>query len=353
MIFMMKTKTLLWVCWLLWLLIILTMQPASAESTTEKKGSANEVIALVNQVRVSNGLVPYQVNNALMASAQAHSNYQASIGSITHTGAGGSRPVDRAVAAGYGGGMKIYISENIYGGNNATPQQAVTLWKGDSLHLNTMISPNYTDIGVGVAVGGNTVYYTLDAGYITGSPGAGSNPTAPVTGGSPVPTRLSIIPVQLATPGPDGSIVHIVEVGQALWNIAAAYKVPLSDLLTWNDLTKDSFIHPGDKIIVRPAGTITSTVAVTVVPSSTTLPEKSMPTISASIWATSSPEAPSLILGTPSQIVEISPTPKITPMGNSDNPGNKPDIVLWGISGMLVLGTSLILAGSVMRRRSS
>ena len=349
---MMKIKNIFCFCWSLWLLISLTTQHATADSTTDKKGGAAEVVNLVNQVRASYGMPPYQVNSALMASAQAHSNFQASIGSITHTGAGGSRPVDRAAAAGYGRGMKIYISENIYGGNNASPQQAVTWWKGDSLHLNTMISSNYTDVGVGVAVGGNTVYYTLDAGYISGSPGSGTNPTLPVTGGSPAPTRMAINPIQLATPGPDGSIVHTVQVGQALWNIAAAYSVQLSDLLIWNNLTKDSFIHPGDKIIVHPAQTLTSTVTPKIELTKTLGSEKRIPALSAAVETTVGPETPGLIWVTPSEIVVVSSTTTITPKEFSDFRGSKPDLILWGISGMLVLGTLLILAGSVLHRRS-
>ena len=81
--------------------------PMAKPTKTPKAGSsASEVISLVNQLRTTNGLPPYQVNAALMASAQGHSNYQASIRTITHTGAGGSDPKGRAAAAGYGGGMR-------------------------------------------------------------------------------------------------------------------------------------------------------------------------------------------------------------------------------------------------------
>ena len=102
--------------------------------------SAYDVIAAVNQVRASNGLAPFEINGALMAAAQAHSDYQAATGSISHTGSGGSSPGSRASAAGFSGS----VIENIYGGMNASPQQAVSWWQGDSLHLNTLLSTRHT-----------------------------------------------------------------------------------------------------------------------------------------------------------------------------------------------------------------
>lgn len=66
----------------------------------------------------------FYVNKALMASAQAHSDYQAEIGQVTHSGQGGSRPRDRAIAFGYGGGATVYVSENIAGGMNMSAAEA-------------------------------------------------------------------------------------------------------------------------------------------------------------------------------------------------------------------------------------
>ncbi|HIE57170.1 MAG TPA: CAP domain-containing protein, partial [Anaerolineales bacterium] len=61
-----------------------------------------QVIAAVNAFRTAQGLPALEVDYALMGAAQAHSDYQASIGQVTHTGAGGSRPIDRAYAWGFG-----------------------------------------------------------------------------------------------------------------------------------------------------------------------------------------------------------------------------------------------------------
>ncbi len=79
-------------------------------------GDPYSLIDAVNNLRAANGLPAYQINGTLMAIAQGHSDYQAAIGEVTHTGAGGTRPRDRAAAAGYGGGGTFFISENIAGG---------------------------------------------------------------------------------------------------------------------------------------------------------------------------------------------------------------------------------------------
>ena len=114
--------------------------PALANRQQAALFSAYDVINAVNQIRESNGLPPYQINGSLMAAAQAHSDYQASIGQVTHTGQGGSNAKSRAMAAGYGGGAAVFVSENIYGGGSASAQSAVNWWMGDALHQNTMLS---------------------------------------------------------------------------------------------------------------------------------------------------------------------------------------------------------------------
>jgi hypothetical protein len=125
-------------------------------------GGPYAVIDAVNAIRSANGLAPFKANGALMAAAQAHSAYQASIDSASHSGRGGSDPGSRAAAAGYGGGSVI---ENIYAGMGATPQQAVNWWQREGTHLATMLSTRHTEAGAGVAVSdAGVVYYTLDAG---------------------------------------------------------------------------------------------------------------------------------------------------------------------------------------------
>jgi hypothetical protein len=60
-----------------------------------------------------------------------------------------------------------------------------------------------------------------------------------------------IQPVQLATPNPDGSIVHIVEPGQSMWIIASAYEVDLSELYSLNGIGQDAVIVPGQELVIK------------------------------------------------------------------------------------------------------
>lgn len=62
---------------------------------------ASDLIAGVNAVRSSNGLTTLQPNSILNSIAQQQADYELSIGSQTDTGPGGTRPYQRALAAGY------------------------------------------------------------------------------------------------------------------------------------------------------------------------------------------------------------------------------------------------------------
>ncbi|MFM8321711.1 MAG: CAP domain-containing protein, partial [Chloroflexota bacterium] len=155
-----------------------TKTPRSTGGAAAGAPSPYDVIAAVNSVRAAHGLAGFTTNGALMAAAQAHSDYQAAIDSTTHTGSGGTTVKTRALAAGYGGGADVSVIENIYGGMGASVQNAVGWWQGDAIHLNTLLAERQTDAGAGVAVSASgVVYFTLDVGAVVG----GSAPV--ITGG--------------------------------------------------------------------------------------------------------------------------------------------------------------------------
>ncbi len=344
-----------------------------ASSSAARLASASELIQLVNQLRKANGLSPYRVDRALMAAAQAHSEYQAASGNTSHTGKGGSRPRDRAVAYGYGNGAAVYVSENIASGTNLTAGEAVGWWQGDNLHLTTMLSSKYTDVGAGVAEANGVVYFTLDVGYVAGqegqppaapstpggSPGGGTG-NNPAPGGTPV---AAVSPIQVATPRPDGSIIHEVQPGQALWNIAAAYKVGLSYLILLNNLNENALIYPGDKLLIRlpnPTPTPQFSATPSVVAPETTL-DSPDPASQTPSHPTAAPQVQSKIgleTKTPIPIAQIEAQPTNieanSPGGAQaplDSPQKGADPILIWIGGLVVLGTSLLIFGSLLGRR--
>lgn len=218
---------------------------------------AYSLIAEVNNLRAANGLPAYNIHPILMQIAQAQSEYLASTGTCTHIGPGGSSPFERALVAGYPVAGQLppgFFSENYICGNYS-PKEAVAAWQGDAPHLNTMLSPNLSDVGAGVAIVGNYVYYTLDAGLASGSP-VSYTPSARETPGVPAVTYVA--PVSINPPLEDGSIIHIVQPGETLWTIAAAYGVKIDVLRLQNNLKAETFIYPGDKLTIRPAVTATT-----------------------------------------------------------------------------------------------
>lgn len=269
------------------LVIALPVLPVSAAPNHTPNGY--DVIAAVNAMRAANGLPALQADNALMSSAQGHSDYQASIGTWTHEGPGGTHPKDRAMAAGYGGGATVFVSENVAElSTNGTLEYLIyTIWS-DTIHWNTMINPQYVHAGAGVTVGSNgLVYYTLDVGYIAGNPAAytpGPSYTPGVgtlqpRGGTPTNSQI-IMDVITATPGTDGTISHTVEQGQSLWSIAIAYGTTINEIVALNQLDPaNPVVWAGQTLIIRIAFT----------PTVSPLPSETVPFLTATPRPTSTP----------------------------------------------------------------
>jgi uncharacterized protein YkwD len=241
-------------------IIISSLSPSTANARSSDVpglSTASEVITIVNQLRASNGLAPYRSNAILMGIAQEHAEYMAAIGvSNVHTDAQGLRPFQRALAAGYlvAGDLSLggFFAENVAGGIGMSAADVVNVWMGDKPHQDTMLSPNLADIGVGVAVVGDTYYYCLDAGLSTGG--------SPVSYTPPPPLYTSA-PVRIPnTPEPDGAIKYTVQQSDTLLAIAISYGVSLTDLYNLNGLTEKSVIYPGQTIIIRAGFTPTPTL---------------------------------------------------------------------------------------------
>lgn len=212
------------------------------EETNAQAGSAADIFRLVNQVRAGYGLPPFIWDNSLAAAAQNQAVYMATNNIYSHTGAGGSSPASRAIAAGYPG----RATENIVGGTDLTPNQGVIWWQNSPIHFNTMMSERYIHAGAGFAQGHDQNFYAL----VVGVPSDQSS--GPVVNDNPGgETFAPVAPIQLASPRDDGSIVHIVGPGHSFWAIAARYEIPLEQLYLYNNLTEDSVINPGDELLIR------------------------------------------------------------------------------------------------------
>ena len=249
-------------------------------------GSPYDLINAVNALRAAYGLPPYSVNSILMVTAQNQADFMAVTGNVTHSGPGGISFTDRLLAAGYplagdlsAGGFR---AENITSGNESMPASAaINGWMGDAPHQNTMLSPNLTEIGAGVAVLNGRVYYVIDCALPTTSnvPQA-STQIAGSASAVPAVEATVMYPVVLSTPNSDGDVIHEVQSGQTLWQIAISYEVKIDDIKRLNNLFDDS-IYPGNKLLIKKevastvlpsTESVTPALTATPIPSATSIP---------------------------------------------------------------------------------
>jgi uncharacterized protein YkwD len=232
--------------------------------------SPADIINAVNNLRLQYGLNPLFTNDVLMQVAAEQANaLAASEGAIGHERPCGMTLGQQLLSMGFPlwGDLSMdgYRSENW--GTAMTTEDAINMWLGDDLHMNTMLSPNRSDIGAAVAVS-NQIYVVLETALST--PSRKHQGTAyeiltaiPVTQAACMGLRTPgagydmsqySIPVALSTARPDGDVVHEVKYGQTLWSIAIEYKTTIEQIKRLNNLTDDTVI-PGWKLLVKKAAT--------------------------------------------------------------------------------------------------
>lgn len=277
-----------------WLLLLIVLTPPTGKIALNPQSSLavdtdpNSLINAVNALRQANGLPAYSINPTLMAIAQQHAQYMSAAG-VTHNGAGGSTPWQRALAAGYplAGDLSLggFFSENITAGSNMSVEQAVTAWQGDAPHINTMLSSDLSEIGAGAVMVGDYVYYVIDCARPTNNRQPQS--FTPPAAGTVVPAApLAVNTIIAATPLENGKIIHLVKPGETLWLIAVSYGVKVADIRGKNNLAITEAIYPGEKLFIKQQDistpeppTLTQTLSPTIMwtPSSTLAPSPTSP----------------------------------------------------------------------------
>jgi uncharacterized protein YkwD len=112
---------------------------------TARSTFAQQVVALVNQQRTSNGCAPFNVSAQLSAAAQAHSQDMALKDFVGHTGSDGSSVGQRFTRAGYSWRM---AAENVAAGQS-TPESVVASWMSSAGHRANILNCALRDIGIG------------------------------------------------------------------------------------------------------------------------------------------------------------------------------------------------------------
>lgn len=138
---------------------------ASLDTSTQTTYEA-KVLKLINAERAKRGLKKLSLNTKLRTAARAHSKDMARNDFFSHTGSNGSSMTDRLNKVGY---KYSAAGETLYAGNGQfkTPEQCVKAWLNSPGHAAIMLSPNYTQVGIGYYYDKTSpygAYYSADFG---------------------------------------------------------------------------------------------------------------------------------------------------------------------------------------------
>jgi len=268
----------------LWVVYALVM--ALCVPSVAAQDEVSDLIGRINALRSSVGRAGYALNGALSAAAQSQAQWMVDAGTIAHARPDGSNPRSRAMNAGYSSAM---VSENIYGGTNANAGVAWSFWINSAIHYAGLTSPNYSEVGIGIAGGGWGRGYVL----VFGNPG-GSYPAAAAAssgGGSSSqraePQRIYAIGIDAA-----GNIQHLIATGDTLGDIALIYGYTWDDIpgmMNLNSMSDPRVLLPGEIFLVpSQSGTYTPTPGgptETPIPTATGLPATITPFVAATVTA--------------------------------------------------------------------
>jgi uncharacterized protein YkwD len=121
--------------------------------------STDSCVTQVNKERAARGIAPVRVDSRVQTAAQKHSDYQASINKMTHTGRGYTNAGQRISAEGY---RWTTWAENIAAGQRDCAQ-VMSAWMNSSGHRANILNPRMQHIGMGVAKSSSgTMFWTMD-----------------------------------------------------------------------------------------------------------------------------------------------------------------------------------------------
>jgi LysM repeat protein len=216
----------------------------------------SDLIAAMNALRTSNGLPALVRDPIVNAVAQATAETMAAKQMSWHIG----NVSGRLASAGYGGGSKVWATENFAVGTLSI-DEIMVVWS-DASHMLPAVKAAYCHVGAGVAKSSSgRTYYVLQAAYVGGkacgdyASGSGENDQDGGSGVTNPGVPQIIIPVKVATPDADGKVFHEVQPGQSFWSIAIAYHVTIKDLEVWNNISRESKLQVGERLFIPSSNT--------------------------------------------------------------------------------------------------
>jgi uncharacterized protein YkwD len=120
-----------------------------------------QILDLVNQERAKVGADPLSINEQLDQAADLHSQDQASMNNMSHTGSNGSDFGTRIQGEGY---QFSTAGENVAAGY-VDAEAVVAGWMGSEGHRENILNSGFEELGVGYSTSDDgTTYWTQDFG---------------------------------------------------------------------------------------------------------------------------------------------------------------------------------------------
>jgi uncharacterized protein YkwD len=129
-------------------LVVLVMVAGTTWAAEKFTISSEEqaILDATNKEREKENLLPVKPNEKLFRAAREHSANMARQQKMEHI-LDEKTPVDRVRAAGY---VHSQLGENIASGQRR-PEDAVAAWMKSEAHKKTLLTKEYTEIGIGIA----------------------------------------------------------------------------------------------------------------------------------------------------------------------------------------------------------
>lgn len=121
----------------------------------------SSMIGWINKQRTAKGLRKLSPSGKLAAAAQGHACDMAQRGYFGHQRAGGPDLPARVKAKAYRFGT---IAENIAKTRSPEVSAAAGVWQNSAGHWANILDPKVTEIGIGIARGGDRTYWVMNVG---------------------------------------------------------------------------------------------------------------------------------------------------------------------------------------------
>jgi len=231
-----------------------------------------EIMETINQARREKNLPALRWDESLANAADQQAAYLAKIGKLTEKGLNNESAKSIAADFGYGGGSSFQIEQCIaMSWSDTEPSYIVkNIWLNQAEDRAALLNEDVVHIGVGESLDVGRHRYVvaylgrLDSGTEAYTPLPTYDQRTPKPQLSYTPTAKMIL---ISTPNPDGSIIHKIQEGETLSEIAYAYHTDWDTLSNLNDLDlKNPVIIEGQDLLIRPKFTQTLTPTVTETP---------------------------------------------------------------------------------------